>query len=52
MTAASAKPDSGVYSLGLMTTVLPIRKGGAICQVAIIIGQFHGVIAPTTPMGR
>ena len=39
---------SGVY-LGLTTTVLPIRSDGAICQTEIIMGQFHGPIAPTTP---
>ena len=41
-----------VYSLGFCTTVLPIRSEGAIYQVAMISGQFHGVIAPTTPIGR
>ena len=41
-----------MYSEGLTTTVLPIRRAGAICQTVIIIGQFHGPIAPTTPIGR
>ena len=45
-------PISGVYSEGLTTTVLPMRRAGAICQIAIIIGQFHGAITPTTPTGR
>ena len=42
---------SGVNSDGLTTTVLPIRSAGAICQMPIISGQFHGPIAPTTPTG-
>ena len=52
MTSASASTLSGVYSDGLTTTVLPIRRDGATCQMVIIIGQFHGPIAPTTPTGR
>ena len=51
-TLTSARTESGVYSDGLTTTVLPMRRAGAICQVVIIMGQFHGPIAPTTPMGR
>ena len=35
-----------MYSEGLTTTVLPMRSAGAICQMVIIIGQFHGPIAP------
>ena len=41
-----------MYSEGLTTTVLPIRSEGATCQMVIIIGQFQGPIAPTTPTGR
>ena len=41
-----------VCSEGLSTTVLPMRSAGMTCQIAIISGQFHGVIAPTTPRGR
>ncbi|GGR21191.1 hypothetical protein GCM10010196_13240 [Agromyces mediolanus] len=52
MTATRASPESVVVSAGFATTVLPIRSEGAICQIAIIIGQFHGEIAPTTPIGR
>ena len=51
-TLARARTDSGVYSEGFTTTALPIRRAGAICQTVIIIGQFQGPIAPTTPMGR
>jgi hypothetical protein len=51
-TATSACTDSGVYSEGLRTTVFPIFSEGANCQTEIIIGQFHGPTAPTTPTGR
>ncbi len=47
-----ARTESGVYSEGLTTTALPIRRAGASCQTVIIMGQFQGPIAPTTPMGR
>src|SRR5699024_11958147 len=50
-TATRAWTDSGVYSDGFITTVLPIRRDGANCQMEIIIGQFHGPIAPTPPIG-
>ena len=42
---------SGVSSAGLKTTVLPQTSAGAIFQLGIAIGKFHGVIAPTTPTG-
>ena len=43
--------DAGVSSLGLMMQVLPHAIAGAIFQVAIISGKFHGLIAATTPAG-
>src|SRR5881394_981021 len=42
--------DSGVLGDGFMITVLPARTAGMMCQQAIITGQFHGVIEPTTPI--
>jgi hypothetical protein len=51
-TCTSASTLSGVYSEGLTTTALPMRRAGATCQTVIIIGQFHGPMAPTTPTGR
>ena len=51
-TQPSARTDSVVFSEGLTMTALPIRSAGAICQMLIIIGQFHGPIAPTIPTGR
>ena len=52
MTWTRASTLNGVYSLGFITTVLPMRRAGASCQTLIIIGQFHGPMAPTTPNGR
>ncbi len=51
MSSTSLSVLSGVNGDGLMTTVLPVRMPGTICQIAIITGQFHGVIEPTTPSG-
>ena len=42
---------SGVSSDGLWMTALPAAKDGAIFQLAIVSGKFHGVITPTTPSG-
>ena len=42
---------SGVIGDGLLTTVLPLRSAGKMCQTAISTGKFHGVIDPTTPSG-
>lgn len=52
ITWTRARTDRVVVSAGLITTVLPIRSDGAICQIEIIIGQFQGEMAPTTPIGR
>lgn len=52
MTSMRARTESGVILLGLTTAVLPMRRAGAICQTVIIMGQFQGPIAPTTPIGR
>ena len=51
-TLARARTESGVILEGLTTTALPILRAGAICQMVIIMGQFQGPMAPTTPMGR
>ena len=50
-TLIRARTESGVILEGLTTAVLPMRRAGAICQMVIIMGQFQGPIAPTTPMG-
>ena len=36
---------------GFRTTVLPSASAGAIFHMAWSSGKFHGVIAPTTPIG-
>jgi hypothetical protein len=51
MISIMRKVDSGVWGEGLFTTVLPTAMAGMICHVAMISGQFHGVIEPTTPIG-
>ena len=38
-------------SAGLSTTVLPQTSAGQSFHDGIAIGKFHGVIAPTTPIG-
>ncbi|CAB4563768.1 unannotated protein [freshwater metagenome] len=43
--------DKGVHSAGFSTTALPAASAGAKPQLAIVIGKFHGVITPTTPIG-
>ena len=42
---------SGVSAAGLSTTQLPAASAGAAFQPTMIIGKFHGMIAPTTPSG-
>jgi hypothetical protein len=38
-------------SAGLRTSVQPAASDGAIFQIALLIGRFHGTIAATTPTG-
>jgi len=42
---------SGATSDGLSTMVQPAAMAGATLQTIWLIGQFHGVISPTTPIG-
>ena len=42
---------SGATSDGLSTIVQPAAIPGATLQTIWLIGQFHGVISPTTPIG-
>ncbi|MNR58026.1 hypothetical protein D3C85_1789240 [compost metagenome] len=51
MISISSKTDSGVKRAGLSTTQLPAASAGAIFQLAISSGKFHGMICPTTPSG-
>ncbi|MCY1294284.1 hypothetical protein D9M70_435760 [compost metagenome] len=48
---ASSSAISGVTSAGLTTTALPAANAGAIFCASLAIGEFHGVIAATTPIG-
>jgi hypothetical protein len=52
ITSASTSSDSGVVSAGLITTVLPAARAGAIFQAAISSGKFQGITWPATPSGR
>ncbi len=38
-----------VYSLGLITAVFPAASAGASFDSVSVIGEFHGVMSPTTP---
>lgn len=49
--SANSSVDADVNSDGLMTRVQPAASAGAIFQVASSSGEFHGVIAATTPTG-
>jgi hypothetical protein len=41
----------GASSGGFRTTAQPAASAGAIFQAPIMVGEFHGVIAATTPTG-
>ena len=48
---AMCRVVSGDSSDGFMTIVQPAANAGANFHAAIIVGAFHGVIAPMTPTG-
>ena len=48
---ASSSAVTGVWSLGLVTTVQPAASAGASFQVSSRSGEFQGTIAATTPTG-
>ena len=48
---ASSSDASGVTSAGFSTTALPAASAGASFCASLAIGEFHGVIAATTPIG-
>ena len=48
---ANSKAMRGVISAGLMTTAQPAAKAGAIFWASLAMGEFQGVMAPTTPKG-
>ena len=51
MSRASPSVEAGACSAGLTTNVQPAASAGASFQVSSSTGEFHGVIAPTTPTG-
>src|SRR5687768_4364003 len=42
---------AGVIDAGLNTTEFPATSAGAIFQIGIATGKFHGVTTATTPIG-
>ncbi len=42
---------SGVISDGLKSTVLPAASAGPSLRDGMLSGKFHGVMAPTIPIG-
>ena len=49
--SASMSAVSGVTEAGFSTIALPSARAGAIFHMACSSGKFHGVMAPTTPIG-
>jgi hypothetical protein len=49
--SANRSPDSGATSEGFSTIVQPAASAGPTFSAIWFIGQFHGVIMPTTPIG-
>ena len=49
--SASRSVEVGVISDGFTTIVLPAASAGKSFQPSSTSGEFHGVIAPTTPIG-
>ena len=48
---ASSSAVTGVWSLGLTTTVQPAASAGASFQLSSSSGEFQGTTAATTPTG-
>jgi hypothetical protein len=51
MISASALAIAGVTLAGFQITALPKASAGAIFQLAVAIGKFHGEMTATTPSG-
>ena len=49
--SASSSAVTGVSSDGFTTAVHPAASSGASFQVSSSSGEFHGMMAPTTPTG-
>ena len=48
---ASSGASSGESSEGLRITALPAASAGATLVASFMMGEFHGVMAATTPKG-
>ena len=51
MISAQMMAENGDSSDGFSTMVQPVASAGTTLQATWLIGQFHGVIIPTTPIG-
>ena len=51
ISASSRPPVTGVSDDGLITTALPSASAGATERFDKDIGNFHGLMTPTTPTG-
>src|SRR5918998_202524 len=51
MHSASLTAQIEVVGAGVQTTAFPQASAGATASAAMVYGQFHGVITPTTPRG-
>ena len=51
ISSANPSVDAGACSDGLITIVQPAARAGASFKVMSSSGEFHGVIAATTPTG-
>jgi hypothetical protein len=51
MIRASSIAVTGVSGAGFSTMVFPVAMAGAIFQIAIMYGTFHGMIWAHTPNG-
>ena len=49
--AKTAPPHTGVCGSGFRITALPRASAGATTRMPRTLGEFHGVMAPTTPTG-
>ena len=50
-TRPSSSAGEGVISEGFRMTALPAASAGATFCASMVSGEFHGVIAATTPYG-
>ena len=51
-TSANRRALSGVVEAGFRTTVFPAASAGAIFQLSMSSGKFHGMTCAATPSGR